>query len=277
MNTDQENTSTSETPKIPHGALTVTAGSPSTYHQDPEGKIVLGRVQGTTEQVAAFLGGLHAAQSNINPVDKDGVNKFQNYKYASTEAIIIEARAALLGGGMILVKGGQIIQTTQMDGMTKALDGYVLYHTAGAFMHIQAETPICRTESQKEGKWSKDWDKAAAGAFTTGLGYTLRDLLLIPRVNAEMDGDSEPHPNAPRGEDSPQPTTPTPKPDTSGENILDSQGSLLIRIAEAYAKRGEEADLEIAEMIRADLGLGITQGEAAKLIKEHSSILTKKA
>lgn len=131
------------------------------------------------------------AQRAVAGIGKDAHNDFGRYDYVSAEAMIAGARQALHQAGLTfyasatqIVCEGQAVQVT-----------YRLSHPgSGQEITYQRDWPISRDLGR--GK-SKPEDKAIAGALTACLSYTLRGLLLIPRVDPseEMDaGDRQEDP-----------------------------------------------------------------------------------
>lgn len=124
------------------------------------------------------MGELHsavaAAINDAHAVAKSSTNSFHKYQYASAEAIIAESREHIARHGLCLIPT-----------FAKHADGYYvmrwrLCHSSGA--SIEIDTSI----ACEAGK-GRPLDKAQAGARTTMLSYVLRDLLLLPRVEHEVD------------------------------------------------------------------------------------------
>ena len=119
------------------------------------------------------------AQKIAKSVGKDKSNSFHRYKYASAEAMIEEARGALTEAGLAFRCVGAIASTP--DGKPPMLlVCYKLSHISGEHEIIESETPIIEEKG-------RPFDKAVATAKTYDLGYTLRGLLLLPRVEEEVD------------------------------------------------------------------------------------------
>jgi hypothetical protein len=133
----------------------------------------------TTPNLAAALVN---AQNKMEAVAKDSTNKFHNYKYASSEDIIDASREVLSSNGLSFtveaasytaLPGEVVWNGVAILGMT-----FVLEHTSGEQRRMTADIPVCPEKG-------RPLDKALFAARTEGLGYGLRDLLLIPRKNAE--------------------------------------------------------------------------------------------
>jgi len=144
-----------------------------------------------------FHDALHAAQATIGSISKDARNDFQHYDYVSAETMITECRSVLLDNGIVMSAGDvECIPFASGDHGDAVL---VRQTTVFSFKgeHPEIERPITVM------KVTRDWpavpqkgrplDKAVASALTAGLSYTLRDFLLIPRIDdgrSEMDHSS---------------------------------------------------------------------------------------
>lgn len=117
------------------------------------------------------------AQKIARAVGKDKSNSFHRYKYASAEAMIEEARGALAESGLAF----RCIDSLVLLGEIPLLRlTYSLSHISGESEAITSTTPIIEEKG-------RPLDKAVATAKTYDLGYTLRGLLLLPRVEEEVD------------------------------------------------------------------------------------------
>jgi hypothetical protein len=136
----------------------------------------------TTQHVAMapeMSAALVKAQELSKAVGKDGTNKFHNYKYASAEAMIEEARSALTAAGLALAQVGVRFVEAQTPRAEKLPIGrvhitYRLIHTSGQVYEFESSTAVIPEKGRPD-------DKAEFGAITANLGYTLRGLLLLPR------------------------------------------------------------------------------------------------
>ena len=123
-----------------------------------------------------------AAQISAQRLGKDSRNEFQNYAYTSAEDIIIEARRCLHENGLALVKNGWFL-TWIGDDEDKVLAVeamYLLVHKDGYTASCRTVYPVCPGKGRPQ-------DKAVNASLTTGLAYFLRDLLMIPRCDEEVD------------------------------------------------------------------------------------------
>lgn len=158
-----------------------------------------------SEAQAQLLGALARAQAQAQGVEKGSVNTFHRYKYASAEDVIAVSREALAGTGLAFLCLSATVQWGEPAVLTCR---YALVHESGASMELVSETPVIPEKGRPE-------DKAVATAKTYDLGYALRGLLLLPRVEEGADADQrddrhrEPRSKQPRS----APTaSPTPKP-----------------------------------------------------------------
>ena len=140
---------------------------------------------------AALAAALVAAQRAARAVGKVAKNAHHGYRYASSEAIIEEAREALSASGLAFVRVSSEVtweeavtvesakgKRTQRTGSVVA--HYSLIHgESGESLACSAVTPCVAESGRPE-------DKAVAAALTYSLGYMLRDLLLLPRVEEEQ-------------------------------------------------------------------------------------------
>lgn len=128
------------------------------------------------------------AQEISKAVGKDGTNKYHQYKYASAEAMIEEARTALTAAGLALFQAGFRFVESSLPRADKLPVGrvyvrYRLVHTTGQFYEFESSTSVIPEKGRPD-------DKAEFGAITANLGYTLRGLLLLPREDAETSPDA---------------------------------------------------------------------------------------
>lgn len=138
------------------------------------------------------------AQKAAHTVGKDGKNTFHGYKYASAESIITEARAALGEAGLACACVGWDWVRGADDDTDRVIVRYILASESEGetWECAPCSTPVLPEKGRPE-------DKAEATALTYNLGYFLRGLLLLPRVEegAEVDtrDDSRAQPRRQRG------------------------------------------------------------------------------
>ncbi len=138
--------------------------------------------------LAPLYAALARAIGRAGGVDKDAKNSFHGYKYASAEGLIAEAREALASEELAVFSSSwQVIDRERENAAALGYfaDVAVIYtvaHSSGAAMVCNATTPVISEKGRPE-------DKAVATALTYNLGYFLRGLLLLPRVDADHDAD----------------------------------------------------------------------------------------
>lgn len=140
----------------------------------------------TSAPLAMLSTALVQAQASCAAVEK-GNRSGQGYKYASAENMISEARVALNSSGLALLRVSSHVAwgDTSADGKTRVgsvFCDYLLVHTSGESLALSSETPAIVQAGRPD-------DKAVATALTYSLGYFLRDLLLLPRVEEGTDVD----------------------------------------------------------------------------------------
>lgn len=153
-------------------------------------------IQSSPANLAPLYAALSRAIGRAGAVEKTSENTFHRYKYASAEGLIEEARGALAAEGLCVFPRWWKLKTHASVEQRVGSDGktippgyfadvevlYVVAHADGAFMECEAITPVICEKGRPE-------DKALAGALTYSLGYFLRGLLLLPRVDEENDVD----------------------------------------------------------------------------------------
>lgn len=136
----------------------------------------------TTEKskTGRLAAALVAAQRDLKQVTKGSENAFHRYKYASAEDMMTACREALHKHGLAVRRTRWSIESDDTHHWVVA--SYEIVHEAGETEAFQMAT---RWPFQEEK--GRPLDKALAGALTSSLGYWLRDLLLVPRDDEEMD------------------------------------------------------------------------------------------
>lgn len=135
-----------------------------------------------TKAMTRLYAALARAQGEARAVEKDSTNPNHGYRYASAEAMIIEARATLSRQGLAIcpisyrLQERTYVERAYVERAVLMLwVEYMLTHTAGGTQMLESETPVL------PGK-GRPLDKATAAAKTHDLSYMLRGLLLLPRV-----------------------------------------------------------------------------------------------
>ncbi len=126
-----------------------------------------------TEPTKSLAAALVSAQASAQAVEKKGRNQAMRYNFASAEGLIQEARDALASAGLALVATRWDVKWVETR--SSLIVEYLLVHVSGETMKFSAETAIVPGNGRPQ-------DKAEASALTFSLGYFLRSLLLLPRV-----------------------------------------------------------------------------------------------
>lgn len=119
------------------------------------------------------------AQKEVEAVEKASKNDFGGYKYASAEDMITASREVLHKNGLVVTRNGWRV-VNEGDNVPLVEAVYILAHKDGHNVACVTQYPICVGKGRPE-------DKALNASLTTGLSYFLRDLLLIPRCDEEVD------------------------------------------------------------------------------------------
>jgi hypothetical protein len=191
---------------------------------------------------------LVAAQQSCPDIEKDAYNAFHRYHYASAEAIIAAAKKALAAAGLALLSVEQTLNGFEKEGENRyeLHRRFALLHSSGECVGITSVWPVTPEKG-------RPLDKACAIAATLSLSYTLRDLLLLARVDAEDDLAAR--------QDRPQPAaTPqqavTPKPPPQGgaraepPSDADHDG-LAMRLDVLLRETGESAETLSGWLVKA--------------------------
>lgn len=145
---------------------------------------------------------LATAQANARAVSKGSENTHHGYLYASAEDVIAESKAALASAGLSFTRRGHTLENLVQVGLVLVVR-YELRHVSGESLGFSSVIPVV------PGK-GRPIDKAVLAARTADLSYMLRDLLMLPRVDYDVDGRNdvgyEPEP-----QQAPPPTPPGPR------------------------------------------------------------------
>jgi|6_EtaG_2_1085325.scaffolds.fasta_scaffold02767_14 hypothetical protein len=151
----------------------------------------------TTKKPATTLSAaLAAAQAMATRIDKDGRNDFQRYDYTSAENMMQLWTEIAGSQGLSLYPA-----RSQVKGELLKCRWILEHGPTGAGREIRRDEPIVVSKG-------KPLDKAIASARTTGLGYLIRDLLIVPRVHPTDDMD---HPRWSQPEKKAAPPAPAPR------------------------------------------------------------------
>lgn len=123
------------------------------------------------------------AQAEVAGVVKNARNEFAKYDYVSADGMVGQLRNALISNGLLFNRSSWFVEGTLVR------SNFSLIHVeSGEERNFIADVPIVETKGRPA-------DKAVLGAVTTALSYTLRDLLLVPRVDElEVDNRSDDEP-----------------------------------------------------------------------------------
>lgn len=155
---------------------------------------------------SALFAALSKAQAAAVSVEKDATNKFHKYNYASAEAMIAEAKQALGSAGLAVVPSSSLLREPreherEQGAYCVLIAEWAVVHGDGGIHAISCEWPVIPEKG-------RPLDKALAAARTASLGYLLRDLLQLPRVEEGTDLD---HDSRDNGANQPRPLPPRPQ------------------------------------------------------------------
>ena len=122
------------------------------------------------------------AQLDIKELEKDATNTYDGYRYTSADAIIAEARRALNGAGLIVRRERWSIVADKVVSDHLSVVSSFIVEDPDTGQRLWGVCPY--PFAPKRGN---QWDKALSAALTTCFAYWLRDLLAIPRSDAEVD------------------------------------------------------------------------------------------
>mgnify|MGYP003339922382 FL=1 len=192
---------------------------------------------------------LLGAQRAIHSVVKESRNRDQGYNYASTEAIIEEAREALLANGLTAERRSLTCQwedAHEVIGKSGARTCRI-GHVAIEFALVHAATGTERVYSMSQCAVSgsgKPEDKALSTANTYALGYWLRDVLMIPRCERDADADQRDDREQYRRAAAPVQRQATPAPRTRAHADDGEVPPEAAQAVEAFAVAGDGAEIE---------------------------------
>lgn len=157
---------------------------------------------------------LAAAQADVQAQGKDSTNTFHKYKYTSMEDLLIEARRVLTKHGLAAsIDDVTIVPGVPYDAKEIDKDGHQITVTYRddvlacqcTLRHESGESFSCQRQQYILPEKGRPPDKALATANTFAIGYWLRDLLLIPRVDDEPDKRDDTKYAPPRRQTQPRP------------------------------------------------------------------------
>ena len=197
---------------------------------------------------------LARAQGLVRSVDKDATNTFHRYSYASSEAIIDEARRVLSSCGLSATQTGLRVIYHPPPAVEFVLDAKGNKRPAPQTGEIRMRLRVSHPDGGSlpivttwhwQTENGRPPDKAIAGATTTALAYALRGLLLIPRG---LEGEDRPDQRDDRdyqppraGWDGRAPQAPQPQPAANA----DERTMLRRRYVDAVAVLGRDQATEL--------------------------------
>jgi hypothetical protein len=220
----------------------------------------------------SLFSALADAQLDVQAQAKDATNTFHKYKYTSMEDLLIEARRVLAPHGLaasiddVTISFGVPYDSKELDKdgnpITITYRDDVLICTC-TLRHASGQSISCQRQQYIMPEKGRPPDKALATANTFALGYWLRDLLLIPRVDDEPDrrDDSKYEPRQRQAAPPPRPTQEPPKreelypPDKTASNVDDK--ARMAKCQEGIVRAASPADaLKLLSAIRKTVEAG---------------------
>jgi hypothetical protein len=166
------------------------------------------KVPGEVERLALLHGALARAQQDASAVFKDATNEGENYTYVKTEQLIQEGKRILPAHGLALFpRDSRLVTQNARTGSGLLETVWELTHEAGGSKELVRQWPV-------ESREDRAFERVYATAHTSVLGYLLRDLLQIPRIEAgtDMDAAENNRRAAARARAAPTEPKPAPKP-----------------------------------------------------------------
>lgn len=132
----------------------------------------------------SLISALAKAQAEARGVEKLARNEFARFDYASAEQLIAYATEIMGGHGLALIPSASELLDSDKAATTPWVlrQTWTLLHTSGESLTLTRDWPCTTGKGKPE-------DKAVAGAYTASLGYLVRDVLLVPRVERGTDLD----------------------------------------------------------------------------------------
>lgn len=107
---------------------------------------------------------LHQVMSKVGYVQKGGVNKFHNYKYAGEADLLEKLRPAMLEAGLLLIPSIKTVSTIDEHGITTVQMEYTLIHKDGDIWPHPIGAAGAGGDKNKNGVGDKGLYKAITGA-----------------------------------------------------------------------------------------------------------------
>jgi len=143
---------------------------------------------------------LHEVMSKVGYVQKQGKNKFHDYKYAGEGHLLEVLRPAMVEAGLLLIPSHRSTTTPDEYGNSTVTVDYTLAHKDGGVWPEKITVVGCGNDKNSKGGVG---DKGLYKAFTGANKYLLFKLFQIetgddPEEAAEHDkGDASPKPESP--------------------------------------------------------------------------------
>ncbi|MBA3241601.1 MAG: ERF family protein [Acidobacteria bacterium] len=126
---------------------------------------------------AKITGALHQVMKAVGYVQKTGVNKFHNYKYASEADLLAVLRPAMIDAGLMLLPSGKTLSDVDAHGNVHVAIEYTLIHKDG---EVWPEKLVAfGAGNDKSVKSGSVGDKGAYKALTGANKYMLFKLFQI--------------------------------------------------------------------------------------------------
>lgn len=123
-----------------------------------------------TESKKELWSAIRKAQLGLNSVSKDATNDWGKYGYTSAEQMISSCRRTMLENDLVFSRTHWDLQDS------KVYSHFTIFHTeSGQYLEFGNQMLVVG---------GKNPDKSVLAALTTAMNYALRDILLIPRVEA---------------------------------------------------------------------------------------------
>lgn len=126
---------------------------------------------------------LAAAQKDVGHLRRDARNAYGGYNYVSSETMIAEARDALHKNGLVFIPACVALSAHPVSGHALTLLARVYHPASNGSLSISFDSSVHQSKGQ-------GLDKSDASAHTFLLNYMLRDLLLVPRVDKDVEVDA---------------------------------------------------------------------------------------
>lgn len=205
------------------------------------------------DPTARLYAAIAEAQRVARGVEKSSVNPFHRYHYAGTEAMILEAKDAMAQTGLALVIVSSRIYSdgTRLEGEKgkerEAPQHFIasrwrVLHKDGGSLDTEE---VCWPIVPEKGR---PLDKATAAARTASLGYMLRDVLMLARVEEGTDLDHPSRDDRSHHDDDRDAGPPPPR-DSRPPPASHEQRTAILDALEAQGIKRAEASAEVQKIV----------------------------